>query len=161
LAKEGREAMKKIYVIGAGVEGQEGFPRRVLELIDKADLLLGGERQLELFPDFPGEKVTIGSNLGEVVERLKKNERRAVVPPAIPFFGIGRYLLRNLPEEELEFVPNVSSVQYAFAKIKSPGTTPFSPPTAAASGGGRPIVANDKAAVLTDEENTPKAIAPS
>jgi precorrin-6Y C5,15-methyltransferase (decarboxylating) len=155
--------MKKIYVIGAGVEGQEGFPRRVLELIGKADLLLGGERQLELFPDFPGEKVTIGSNLGEVVERLKKNERRAVVLASGDplFFGIGRYLLRNLPEEELEFVPNVSSVQYAFAKIKEPWDDAVfvSAHGRGLKGAVDRIVANDKAAVLTDEENTPKAIA--
>jgi precorrin-6Y C5,15-methyltransferase (decarboxylating) len=155
--------MKKIYVIGAGVEGQEGFPRRVLELIGKADLLLGGERQLELFPDFPGEKVTIGSNLGEVVERLKKNERRAVVLASGDplFFGIGRYLLRNLPDEELEFVPNVSSVQYAFAKIKEPWDDAVfvSAHGRGLTGAVDRIVANDKAAVLTDEENTPKAIA--
>jgi precorrin-6Y C5,15-methyltransferase (decarboxylating) len=145
------------------VEGQEGFPRRVLELIDKADLLLGGERQLELFPDFPGEKVTIGSNLGEVVERLKKNERRAVVLASGDplFFGIGRYLLRNLPEAELEFVPNVSSVQYAFAKIKEPWDDAVfvSAHGRGLKGAVDRIVANDKAAVLTDEENTPKAIA--
>jgi len=155
--------MKKIYVIGAGVEGQEGFPRRVLELIDKADLLLGGERQLELFPNFPGEKVTIGSNLGEVVDRLKKNEGRAVVLASGDplFFGIGRYLLRNLPEEELAFVPNVSSVQYAFAKIKEPwdDTVFVSAHGRGLKGAVDRIVANDKAAVLTDEENTPKAIA--
>jgi precorrin-6Y C5,15-methyltransferase (decarboxylating) len=155
--------MKKIYVIGAGVEGQEGFPRRVLELIGKADLLLGGERQLELFPDFSGEKVTIGSNLGEVVERLKKNQRRAVVLASGDplFFGIGRYLLRNLPEEELEFVPNVSSVQYAFAKIKEPWDDAVfvSAHGRGLKGAVDRIVANDKAAVLTDEVNTPKAIA--
>lgn len=155
--------MKKIYVIGAGVEGQEGFPRRVLELIGKADLLLGGERQLELFPDFPGEKVTIGSNLGEVVERLKKKERRAVVLASGDplFFGIGRYLLRNLPDEELEFIPNVSSVQYAFAKIKEPWDDAvfISAHGRGLKGAVDRIVANDKAAVLTDEENTPKAIA--
>ena len=55
--------MKKVYVIGAGVAGQEGFSPRVHELIGKADILFGGERQLELFPGFPGEKVAIGSNL--------------------------------------------------------------------------------------------------
>jgi precorrin-6Y C5,15-methyltransferase (decarboxylating) len=155
--------MKKIYVIGAGVAGQEGFSRRVLELIGRAEILLGGERQLELFPDFPGEKVTIGSNLGEVVERLKKNERRAVVLASGDplFFGIGRYLLRNLPEAELEFVPNVSSVQYAFAKIKEPWDDAVfvSAHGRGLKGAVDRIVANDKAAVLTDEENTPKAIA--
>ncbi|HEX9873231.1 MAG TPA: precorrin-6y C5,15-methyltransferase (decarboxylating) subunit CbiE [Deferrimonas sp.] len=155
--------MKKVYVIGAGVEGQEGFSRRTLELIANAGILLGGERQLELFPDFPGEKVTIGSNLAEVVERLRHAERQAVVLASGDplFFGIGRYLLRNLPEDDLEFIPNVSSVQYAFAKIKEPwdDTVFVSAHGRGLKGAVDRIVANDKAAVLTDEINTPAAIA--
>lgn len=155
--------MKKIHVIGAGVEGQEGFSRRALELIGKAGLLMGGERQLALFPDFAGEKVVIGDNLGEVVERLKKTDQRVVVLASGDplFFGIGRYLLRNLPEEELEFVPNVSSVQYAFAKIHEPWDDAVfvSAHGRGLKGAVDRIVANDKAAVLTDEVNTPRAIA--
>jgi len=155
--------MKKIYVIGAGVEGQEGFSGRALELVGKARILMGGERQLELFPDFAGEKVVIGANLAEVVARLKKADRQAVVLASGDplFFGIGRYLLRNLPEEDFEFVPNVSSVQYAFAKIKEPWDDAvfISAHGRGLKGAVDRIVANDKAAVLTDEANTPAAIA--
>lgn len=155
--------MKKIYVIGAGVEGQEGFSGRALELVGRAGMLLGGERQLALFPDFAGEKVVIDANLGEMVERLKKRDRMAVVLASGDplFFGVGRYLLRNLPEEEFEFVPNVSSVQYAFAKIKEPWDDAvfISAHGRGLKGAVDRIVANDKAAVLTDEGNTPAAIA--
>jgi precorrin-6Y C5,15-methyltransferase (decarboxylating) len=155
--------MKKIYVIGAGVEGQEGFSGRALELVGRAEILFGGERLLALFPDFAGETVVIGSNLGEIVERLRKTERRAVVLASGDplFFGVGRYLLRNLPEEEFEFVPNVSSVQYAFAKIKEPWDDAvfISAHGRGLKGAVDRIVANDKAAVLTDEDNTPAAIA--
>jgi precorrin-6Y C5,15-methyltransferase (decarboxylating) len=155
--------MKKIYVIGAGVEGQEGFSGRALELVGRAEILFGGERLLALFPDFAGNTVVIGSNLGEIVERLRKNERRAVVLASGDplFFGVGRYLLRNLPEEEFEFVPNVSSVQYAFAKIKEPWDDAvfISAHGRGLKGAVDRIVANDKAAVLTDEDNTPAAIA--
>ncbi|BCR03744.1 precorrin-6Y-methylase [Desulfuromonas versatilis] len=155
--------MNKIYVIGAGVEGQEGFSGRALELIQRAGILLAGERQLELFPEFAGEKMVIGSNLGQVVERLKKRDKLAVVLASGDplFFGIGRYLLRNLPEEDLEFVPNVSSVQYAFAKVKIPWDDAVfvSAHGRGIKGAVDRIVANDKAAVLTDEVNTPAAIA--
>ncbi len=155
--------MKRIYVIGVGIEGQEGFSSRVIDLIGRAEILLGAERQLELFPDFKGQRVKIGSNLAEIVEILEKTERRAVVLASGDplFFGIGRYLLRNLPEEELAFVPNVTSVQYAFAKIKEPWDDAV---FISAHGRGLKkavdrIVANDKAAVLTDDVNTPAAIA--
>jgi precorrin-6B C5,15-methyltransferase / cobalt-precorrin-6B C5,C15-methyltransferase len=155
--------MKRIYVIGAGIEGQEGFSRRALELVGQAEMLCGGERQLALFPDFAGEKVAIGSDLAGLAERLRGTGKRAVVLASGDplFFGIGRYLLRNFSSGELEFVPNVSSVQYAFAKIKEPwdDTVFVSAHGRGLKGAVDRIVANDKAAVLTDELNTPAAIA--
>ncbi len=155
--------MKSIHVIGAGIAGQEGFTPQALELINRAELLLGEERLLALFPDFPGEKLAIGNNLAEVVSRLQGCDCPAVVLASGDplFFGIGRYLLRNLPEELIEFLPNVTSIQYAFAKIREPWDD-----AVFVSAHGRTlkdavdrIVANDKAAVLTDEVNTPGAIA--
>ncbi|PLX78225.1 MAG: cobalamin biosynthesis bifunctional protein CbiET [Desulfuromonas sp.] len=155
--------MKSIYVVGAGVEGQEGFSSRTLELINQAELLIGGERQLNLFPDFSGRKIVIGNNLSEIVEQLKKNNGKTVVLASGDplFFGIGRTLLRNLPAKSIEFLPNVSSVQYAFSKIKEPWDDAVfvSAHGRGIKGAVDRIVANDKAAVLTDEVNTPAAIA--
>lgn len=155
--------MKKIYVIGAGVEGEEGFSGRALDLVGKAEILMGGQRQLDLFPDFPGEKVVIGSNLGAIAERLKTTDRQVVVLASGDplFFGVGRYLLRNLPPERLEFVANVSSIQYAFSKIRVPWDDAVfvSAHGRGLKGAVDRIVANDKAAVLTDDINTPAKIA--
>ncbi|PLX92873.1 MAG: cobalamin biosynthesis bifunctional protein CbiET [Desulfuromonas sp.] len=155
--------MKTIHVIGAGIAGQEGFTPRAQELISQADLLLGAERLLDLFPEFSGEKVNIDKNLGEVVETLQSADCRVVVLASGDplFFGIGRYLLRNLPDELIEFLPNVTSAQYAFAKIREPWDD-----AVFVSAHGRQleeavdrIVASDKSAILTDEVNTPAAIA--
>ena len=155
--------MKTIYVIGAGIEGQEGFSRRALELVGQAEMLIGGARQLALFPEFSGETLAIGSDLSPVVECLIKAEGSVVVLASGDplFFGIGRYLLRNLPDADIEFVPNVSSVQYAFAKIREPWDDAVS---VSAHGRGMKgtvdqVVAHDKVAILTDEVNTPRTIA--
>jgi precorrin-6Y C5,15-methyltransferase (decarboxylating) len=155
--------MKTIHVIGAGVEGQEGFSRRALELVAQADILIGGSRQLALFPDFSGRTMTTGDNLAPVVECLKQEQGAAVVLASGDplFFGIGRYLLRNLPDSDLEFVPNVSSVQYAFAKIREPWDDAVFVSAAGRGSKGAvdQVVAHDKVAILTDEVNTPQAIA--
>lgn len=154
---------RKIYVIGAGVEGQEGFSRRTLQRIENAALLVGSQRQLDLFPDYKGEKKTIGDNLAEVIDLLQSSRETVVILTSGDplFFSIGRDLLRNLPRDEMEFIPNVSSFQYAFAKIKEPWDDAV---FVSAQGRGLQkavdrIVANDKAAILTDPVNTPAAIA--
>lgn len=155
--------MKSIHVIGAGIAGQEGFTPQALELINKSTLLFGAERLLALFPDYAGERVAVDeNNLGIMVTALQECEGRAVVLSSGDplFFGTGRYLLRNLPDELIEFLPNVTSVQYAFAKIREPWDD-----AVFVSVQGRMlkdvvdrIVANDKAAVLTDGVNTPGMI---
>lgn len=155
--------MKTIYVIGAGIEGQEGFSRRALELVAQAELLIGGPRQLALFPDFSGKTMATADNLAPVVECLGQCTGPAVVLASGDplFFGIGRYLLRNLPEADLEFVPNVSSVQYAFAKIREPWDDAVFVSTQGRGlkGAVDQVVAHDKVALLTDKVNTPKVIA--
>ena len=155
--------MKTIHVIGAGIEGQEGFSRRALEIVEHADILIGSAGQLALFPDFNGETLVIEDNLAPVVECLAAAKGAAVVLASGDplFFGIGRYLLRNLPDAELEFVPNVSSVQYAFSKIREPWDDAV---FVSAKGRGMKgtvdqVVAHDKIAILTDAVNTPSAIA--
>ena len=156
--------MKSIHVIGAGIAGQEGFTPQALELIERSELLCGAQRLLDLFPEYSGETVILDEQRqAEMVARLEDCPGRAVVLASGDplFFGIGRYLLRNLPEELIEFLPNVTSVQYAFAKIREPWDD-----AVFVSAHDRSlkhvvdrIVANDKAAVLTDEINTPGMIA--
>lgn len=155
--------MKTIHVIGAGIDGQEDFGSQALELIHEADLLCGGERLLALFPDFSGETMCIDKKLGDLVEVLQSHQGRSVVLASGDplFFGIGRYLLRNLPDTLLEFLPNVTSVQYAFAKIREPWDDAvfISVHGRGLSKAVDRIVANDKSAILTDAVNTPAAIA--
>jgi len=155
--------MKSIHVIGAGIAGHEGFTPHALELINQSELMFGAERLLGLFPDFPGEKFVVDDrNLAEMVSRLQDCDNRVVVLASGDplFFGLGRYLLRNLADKLIEFLPNVTSVQYAFAKIREPWDD-----SVFVSAHGRVlkdvvdrIVANDKSAILTDEINTPGVI---
>jgi len=155
--------MKSIHVIGAGIAGQEGFTPHALELINKSELLFGAERLLKLFPNFSGEKFPLDdSKLAEMVSRLQDCDSRVVVLASGDplFFGLGRYLLRNLAEELIEFLPNVTSVQYAFAKIREPwdDSVFISVHDRELKDVVDRIVANDKAAILTDGVNTPGMI---
>jgi len=153
---------KKIFLVGAGIEGWEGFGAKALEVINSADLLIGHQRHLDIFPDFAGKKQTYG-DLSIMLEFLKDTDQRVVVLSSGDpnFFGIARFLLRNLPKERIEIFPNVTSVQYAFARIKEPWDDAI---FLSVHGRGLKsaidrIIAADKAAVLTDAVNSPAAIA--
>ena len=152
----------KIYLVGAGIEGWEGFGSKALEAINSAELLIGHQRLLDIFPDFKGEKQTI-SDLSIMLDLIKTTEKQVVVLSSGDpnFFGVARFLLRNLPKDRIEIFPNVTSVQYAFARIKEPwdDTIFLSVHGRGLKGAIDRIIAADKAAVLTDEVNSPAAIA--
>ena len=155
-------SQQKIYLVGAGIKGWEGFGARALEIIAKSEVLIGAQRHLDIFPEFGGEKRVLG-DLSTMLEFLKKSDQRvAVLASGDPnFFGIARFILRNLPKERIEIFPNVTSVQYAFARIKEPWDDAL---FVSVHGRGMKnaidkIIAAEKAAVLTDEKNTPATIA--
>lgn len=154
--------MGVVYVVGAGIEGQEGFSARALGVVRKAQVIYAAERLLNLFADLSARKVALGDH-DDIAALVQECDGVTVVLTSGDplFFSIGRSLLRNIPRERLEFIPNVSSVQFAFARIKQPWDDAVFISTS-----GRPmvdvvdrIVANDKAAILTDSEHTPAQIA--
>jgi len=153
---------QKIYLVGAGIEGWEGFGAKALEVIGKAEVLIGHKRHLDIFPDFTGKKQELG-DLSILLEQLKGADKRTVVLGSGDpnFFGIARFLLRNLPKERIEIFPNVTSVQYAFAQIKEPWDDAIfvSVHGRGLKGAVDRIVAAEKVAVLTDKTNSPAAIA--
>lgn len=155
-------SQQKIYLVGAGIEGLEGFGAKALEVISRAGLLIGRQRHLDRFPDFGGEKVLL-AELPALLALLQKTDKPAVVLASGDpnFFGVGRFLLRNLPKERIEIYANVTSMQYAFARIKEPWDDSIFL-SVHGRGMGRvidKIVASEKACVLTDPVNTPAAIA--
>lgn len=155
-------SQQKIYLVGAGIEGWEGFGSKALEIIGNCEVMVGHQRHLDIFPDFAGDKMTLG-DLPEVLEFLKNTSKRVVVLASGDpnFFGVSRFLLRNLPKERFEIFPNVTSMQYAFASIKEPWDDAIF--VSVHGRGMHPavdrIIAAEKACVLTDRVNTPAAIA--
>lgn len=153
---------QKIYLVGAGITGWEGFTSKALEIIKKADVLIGHQRHLDIFSDFAGQKRVLG-DLSELMDFLKQTNQRVVMLSSgdPTFFGVSRFLLRNLPKERIEIFPNVTSMQYAFARIKEPWDDGIF--VSVHGRGLHPaidkIIAAEKACVLTDRINTPAAIA--
>ncbi len=112
----------KIHIIGIGDDGLESATSQARRLIEEADLLLGAESTLKLVPKNVGkERVVVGANLDEVVNRIAKagDKKIVVLASGDPlFYGIARFLCDKLGKERFEVLPHVSSMQSAFARVK-------------------------------------------
>ena len=155
-------SQQKIYLVGAGITGWEGFGQKALDVIAKSEVLIGHQRHLDIFPEFSGEKMVL-EDLSIMLEYLRTTQKRCVVLGSGDpnFFGVARFLMRNLPKERIEIFPNLTSVQYAFARIKEPWDDAVFV-SVHGRGLGRAIdriIAAEKVAILTDKVNTPAAIA--
>ncbi|CAM4055003.1 bifunctional cobalt-precorrin-7 (C(5))-methyltransferase/cobalt-precorrin-6B (C(15))-methyltransferase [Geobacillus stearothermophilus] len=152
--------MGTMKLIGVGADGKASLPELYRRWIDESELLVGGERQLAMFPEYKGETIVIRRGLAELVERLRHETRRTVVLASGDplFYGIGSYLASKL---SIEVYPAISSVQWAFAKMGESWQD-----AAFVSAHGRPLTGlvqridgRRKVAILTDETNSPAVIA--
>jgi len=149
-----------IKVIGIGDNGAESLLPLYNQWIEESERLVGGERQLAFFPHFKGEKVVIKGGLSSLLERLQGDKRRTVILASGDplFFGIGGYLANKC---QVELYPNLSSIQLAFAKMGESWQDAafFSVHGREMKGLAQRIDGKPKVALLTDEVNSPNAIA--
>lgn len=155
-----------VAVIGIGEDGWPGLSADACAAISAAQVLAGGERHHALVPQFAGERVVFrrdaASLAATLAERAAQGQRVAVLASGDPlFFGIGAALAERLGSASLRVYPTVSSVQWAFARLAEPWQDarvlsvhgrPLAPAIAAA-------VPHARLAFLTDDDNTPAAVA--
>ncbi len=157
--------MEPVVVIGIGHDGPAGLSPEVLAHIARAEVLAGGTRHLAFFPDWNGDKIVFDANITQRIAQLREcaaRRKTVVLASGDPlFYGIGRLLLEALPREQLVFLPHLSSVQLAFARIKETWDD-----ACIVSLHGRPMqtllpalrCGEEKIAVFTDARNSPAAI---
>lgn len=157
-----------VLLVGLG-QGRDDLSARVLRWLERAEVLAGGKRHLDAFPEFKGEKIPLRAPLEEFLHALKKSseqKRVAVLASGDPlFYGIGRRLARYLGKEHLLAFPNVTSLQALFAALGEA----WDDVTVLSLHGGarlsnpalwlRTVRTASKVALLTDPHRTPAWIA--
>jgi precorrin-6Y C5,15-methyltransferase (decarboxylating) len=157
--------MNPVTIIGMGMT-LEDLTARHLEIINQADILVGGKRLLNQFKESRARKKVIGKDIDGVVHFVQQEMRKqkvVVLASGDPlFFGIGQRMVAAIGPDNTLVYPNVSSVSAAFARLKEPwGDVPV------ISLHGRnnerrllkALEENHKVAVFTDPKNNPAWLA--
>ncbi len=171
----------KCQIVGVLDNGVQGLAPDVINAIQTANLVIGASRTLQLFSQLitQAEQKDLTGHLNEVpgwiAIALQTSQQVVVLATGDPLcHGIASYLYKRLDKEQLEIIPNVSSIQLAFSRIgvawqdakivsvHSKGAGDWQ--KGASSEHGlygllQAIFNNDKLAVLTGPENTPDRIA--
>ncbi|MBE9537179.1 MAG: precorrin-6y C5,15-methyltransferase (decarboxylating) subunit CbiE [Proteobacteria bacterium] len=112
---------KGITVVGCGPGAQDLITLRGRKAIDGANLIIGSPRLLADFTEgCRGEKLSIEGNYREIMGSLEERAqgKKVVIlasgDPMLHSFGV---VVAKRFGREAEYIPGVSSVQYAFTKI--------------------------------------------
>jgi precorrin-6B C5,15-methyltransferase / cobalt-precorrin-6B C5,C15-methyltransferase len=90
----------------------------------QSDIIAGGNRLLDFFPEFKGRKIVIKAGISEIISEIKKiskTQKVAILASGDPLFhGIGALIARHFHEAEFEIIPNITAMQSLFSKLKLP-----------------------------------------
>jgi precorrin-6Y C5,15-methyltransferase (decarboxylating) len=156
---------RAVTLIGIGDDGCAGLSARAANAVAAAQVLVGGERHLEFFPQFAGERLVLKGKLTETLARvaeLAHEHNVAILASGDPlFFGIGALAIHKLGAEHVEVLPAPSSMQLAFARagLKWDDAQFLSLHGRAREGLLTRLRSLHKVALFTDEENSPRWIA--
>ena len=156
--------MIPVQVVGLGMSPEDLTPR-AREIIREAQVLVGGRRLLDYFPEHRGMKIPLGKDPEGTLRQLPPlatTKRVVVLASGDPnFYGVGPLVVRVLGAEQVVIHPNLTAMQTACARLHMPwqDATVISlhgrawEPLAAALGKPGPLL------IYTDPTHTPGEIA--
>lgn len=109
-----------LSIIGIGEDGRAGLSVSAKALIDAAELVVGGQRHLDLVGATKGEQLKwltpLDGTLGEILAR--RGQPVAVLASGDPFwFGAGVTIARSIPADEMLAIPSPSSFSLAASRL--------------------------------------------
>ncbi|MFO7785848.1 MAG: precorrin-6y C5,15-methyltransferase (decarboxylating) subunit CbiE [Thermodesulfobacteriota bacterium] len=119
-----REHRNPIHVVGTGLD-PTALPLAAARIVAEAEVLVGGDRLLLALPDHPAGKIPVRAPVSGAVEAADRENRAGkrvvVLADGDPgFFGIGKQFVLTLGADRVLIHPNVSILQAAAARIKTP-----------------------------------------
>ncbi len=155
--------MKRINVIGV-------FPGKPLcheavECLNDSDIIFSGHRNREFFEATNKLIVDIGEFKKfriDMENAYKLGKKITVVATGDPlFYGIGKYISENYPGNEIEIIPEVSSMQVALSRIAMDSSAIYTVSLHGRNiqGLAQKIRNKYKIVIFTDTVNTPSTIA--
>ncbi|WP_417831298.1 precorrin-6y C5,15-methyltransferase (decarboxylating) subunit CbiE [Terasakiella sp.] len=108
-----------IHIIGIGEDGLDGVNPTARALIESADVLVGGERHLDMVAT-SAEKISWGSGLNHGIEAIKDRLDKSVVVLATGeplWFGIGTTLLKHFDKRDVTIHPANGAFSLAAARM--------------------------------------------
>lgn len=158
--------MNKFYVVGIGPGHPDYLLPKAKKLIESADVVIGGKRNIQSVGCSDQEIVYITADLSLIKAYIDTNRKGKqivmIVSGDTGFYSMLSFVRRNYDDESFEVVPGISSMQYLFSAIKKPWQDAYVGSVHGRDLDVETIVKNQSlTGLLTDYKQTPALIASS
>lgn len=110
-----------IWIIGCGPGAPDYIPPAALKAIQKADVVAGAGRLLELIPESTAERLVIDADIHRVlgeIEMCSRTKTVAVLVTGDPgIFSLAKPVIARFGRKRCRVIPGISSLQAAFARL--------------------------------------------
>ena len=109
-----------LNVVGIGDDGLGSLSATARAVVEAGEILVGGERHLQMVPDHPGERLRWRCPLEATLDDLEALRGRPVVVLASGdpmWFGVGELLARRFDPSELRVLPAPSAFSLVCARL--------------------------------------------
>jgi precorrin-6y C5,15-methyltransferase (decarboxylating) CbiE subunit len=111
----------RITIVGCGPGSIDYLTPAALHAIRTAEVLVGADRLLRLFPESAAERIPLSPRTEETLDRIEElvsTKSVAVLVTGDPgLYSLSRQVIRRFGRDCCKLIPGVSSVQTAFARI--------------------------------------------
>lgn len=110
-----------IFIVGCGPGSRDYLTPAAAKAAESADVLVGAQRLLDLFPHHAGERIVVTGKLDEALDRMDSlaNVRSiGVLVTGDPgLFSLAKRVIQRFGRDQCRVIPGISSVQVAFARL--------------------------------------------
>lgn len=118
--------MSKLYLVGTGPGSSEYVTKAAVKAAESAEVLVGSQRALDLFPGFLGDTLVLKArNMDEMMKKsislVDEGKDVAILSTGDPgFSGVLKPILNLRDDLDIEVIPGISSLQLAAARLQLP-----------------------------------------
>ncbi|MGB0854495.1 MAG: precorrin-6y C5,15-methyltransferase (decarboxylating) subunit CbiE [Pikeienuella sp.] len=109
-----------LHIIGIGEDGMAGLSPTARDLIENAEVIIGGDRHHALSPNVTAERLKWPSPFDAMIDEITRHKTRRLVILVTGdplWYSVGARILKAIPADEITFHPQLSAFQWAAARM--------------------------------------------
>ena len=109
-----------IFIVGCGPGSPDYLTAAAIRAVQEAEVLVGAQRLLDLFPGHPGERIMMEVHTEKVLAAIadRPDKKIAVLVTGDPgLASLAQPILNRFGRDRCRVIPGISSLQAAFARL--------------------------------------------